>query len=189
MSSAYERLVSLFGLTGLDVSQGTYAEAEAYALSSGIQLVSEKLNGVKEQIFFTLFPSENELKKWLSLLLPAGGNIENGELINLLTARLSHNFGEAQLLNKLDEERIPAGGFTFTVNGDVITVSGVDSNNLLFLGRFLKGFLPPGKTAVLEGRGLTFRQWNRRSRTFGFYDRLQLPFSCIDTLSSDLITL
>ncbi|MBQ3904332.1 MAG: hypothetical protein II744_05090 [Eubacterium sp.] len=186
MNSIYERLKSLFEITGLDVTRGTYAEAEAYALSVGVQHVKSRLDAVKSEVFFLMYPETDSLDCWARMLSLNSEKIELQELRELLAIRLAENFGDAQLNSVLELQSLALGGFMLTPSGDTITVSGVDSTNIFHLGRYLCGTTYFGMKAVLEGNGLTFRQWDSLNKSFNFLDSLRLPFSCIDTLSYDL---
>jgi len=182
MSSAYERLKSLFSIAGLSVESGSYAEAEAYALSVGIDLVKNALDEIKSRIFFTLADGEPNLKAYAKMLGINAEKIESAALCKLIRKRLSADYGEAQLLSKLLPEQELLGSFTLQRTQNGVLVSGVDGESLYHIGHFLQGAAVCGTNAYLEFSGLTFDERDALLKTFRFWDGLNLPFSCIDTL-------
>lgn len=187
MNKAYERLINLFGEMGLDTLEGSYAEAEAYALSEGIALVKSYISYVSERMFFTMNSKAESAEKYADMLRLDYTKTDRETLENVIKARLSNSYKDAQLSDNYDSEAAVMKGIAVEEENDSYIISGVDSNTVFFLGNFIKGAVPFDKCACLTGSGLTFRVWDSLKKTFGFYNRLGLPFSCYDTMESGIL--
>lgn len=184
MSSVYERLSALFSAAGLSTESGSYANAEAWAYSVGAELVNERLDEIKKTVFFSLY-QDGTPAVYLKML-GINGEIDGAE--DFIKERLGQNYGEAQLNEKLYSQAEKLALYSFEGCNNTVVAEGVDENGILNVGRFLGGAAPCSKIPVLEGAGLTFRQWESLNKTFRTLDGLHLPFGCIDTLDYSMLT-
>lgn len=185
MSSAYERLISLFSDIGLRTDEGSRSEAEAFALSEGIRLVADEIEGIKKRLFYGLYGEEGSPALYAQLLGIDGVHTDETALRTGIRNRLSADYGGFAISERLEGEEALFGG-DFTVDGEALTLENINNNGVYYVGAFAEGCVPYHKMLYLEYGGMTFSQWDSLGFSFRQFSRLRLPFSCIDTLDISL---
>lgn len=185
MNSIFNRLLSLFETAGFSTEAGSISRAEAYALATGCAEVREFIGRAKSLVF----PDGGSINAYAFML---GFYFEEGDgetLADIITARLSHDFGGCLENAELERETAVLGGGSFSVSQNLCTAQNITAKALNNLGGIIAGAVPLTFETKLTGSGLTFNQWERVGKTFKALDRLMLPFSCIDTLSAEMLDL
>ncbi|MCR5206853.1 MAG: hypothetical protein K6C14_00060 [Eubacterium sp.] len=183
MSSVYERLTELFSVLGLDVQAGSYAEAEAAAYTAGINVINEKLEALKEKLFFSLYGGEADY--YASVMGINTDFLTAEQVTEAVKNRYSYGFGACSLKSAFDGECAVLGGAQYEYGNGKLIIRNCCPPVLENVGAFSLGAVPVGTAAEFDSDGMRFSDWNALSKSFRQYDRLRLTFSLIDTLSTE----
>lgn len=180
---SYKRLSALTESLGLRLDSGSALKGEILGYCIGIESVKS---------FFDMIFQETDIEKASGTGLSIYADMCNvddalsieekrGEIIT----RLSGQFGAypsadfASALKKLEP------GLSYSSTAYSMTISSVTSENadiLKALGNLIEEYVPPYVIVSLDGDGCTFDYWDSTPFVFEDYDRLNCPFSVLDTI-------
>ena len=186
MSEAYNRLLTLYSDIGLCTDEGSFSEAEAYALSSGISLVESVFNEGIKSIFCGMNAEYDKTDGYANMLGLDSSRADGETIYNAVRARLSDSYGDAAVSAAYNREKQIMGDISVTRQQNGYIISGVTADTVFFLGKFIEGAVPFDLGVYLTGGGLTFAELDALNQTFGFFNKLHIPFGCIDTMPGEL---
>ena len=181
---------ALFETAGLDVSEGGFTEAEVYAYSKGVEIVSAKLDAAAKAIFITR-TDEPDLKRYAELLALETVRYTPQKLKEEIIFRMAHSYADYTFTDCLRAEgALRSGeyerdsydtGYGVYYFFDELVFSNFEPRDLKEVGKFIKAYVHFATETVYSGEGMTFDEWEAFDNTFAEYDALCLPFSMIDS--------
>ena len=188
MNDIYLRIKALLEEAGIAFNNGGITQAEIYAYSKAIEYIKSYTAKTLDEVFIT---GDSTGEMYAKLLNIDMSRYTTAELKEIVKSRLGMTFGESTV-DDLEAAfgEVGSGSYTITENEDgtaTIEISDVEAEDWQQLGRFIEEYSCPSLTAECDGTGLRFSEWDRWAPTAYQLNRLNLPFSAIETLRRNMI--
>lgn len=178
MNEIYHRICKLFNLAGINITDGSPDDGEAYAYAAGLQLIKQVLDRAVAKA--GIDGSDGlDLRYYAALLGLDPSRYTKEALMAAVIARLSHSYAD-YTAPQVVEAFAAVGSGSMHLYNHLLTFADVHPEDLPELGKFLASFLYCGTQVAYDGDGMTFDEWEAGDYSFTEYEQLQLPFTILD---------